>query len=106
MLFNIDIKNVAVIENISFAPQNGMSVLTGETGAGKSVLIDCVNMLLGVRTNKNLVRHGEGKASVSGAFSASNELLKLLFDAGIEADDEIIINREIKCFNHNWFFLF
>ncbi len=96
MLFNIDIKNVAVIENISFAPQNGMSVLTGETGAGKSVLIDCVNMLLGARTNKNLVRHGESKASVSGAFSTSNELLKLLSDAGIEADDEIIINREIN----------
>lgn len=95
MLFNIDIKNVAVIENISFAPQNGMCVLTGETGAGKSVLIDCVNMLLGARTNKNLVRHGENKASVSGAFSTSDELLKLLLDAGIEADDEIIINREI-----------
>ena len=95
MLFNIDIRNVAVIENISFAPQNGMSVLTGETGAGKSVLIDCVNMLLGARTNKNLVRYGANKASVSGAFSVSRKLLKLLSDSGIDADDEIIINREI-----------
>ncbi len=95
MLFNIDIKNVAVIENISFAPQNGMSVLTGETGAGKSVLIDCVNMLLGARINKNLVRYGANKAIVSGSFSVSRKLLKLLSDAGIDADDEVIINREI-----------
>ncbi len=95
MLFNIDIKNVAVIENISFAPQSGMSVLTGETGAGKSVLIDCINMLLGARINKNLVRFGESRALVSGAFSISEELSNLLLEAGIEADDEIIINREI-----------
>lgn len=95
MLCNIDIKNVAVIENMSFAPLAGMSVLTGETGAGKSVLIDCLNLILGARTNKSLIRHGEKKASVSAMFSSNDEINKLLETVGIDAEDEIIIQREI-----------
>lgn len=95
MLCNIDIKNVAVIEEISFEPQDGMSVLTGETGAGKSVIIDCVNMLLGERTNKALIRHGEKKASVCAMFTITDELKEKLLENGIEADEEIIIQREI-----------
>ncbi len=95
MLCNIDIKNVAVIEELSFEPQDGMSVLTGETGAGKSVIIDCVNMLLGERTNKTLIRHGEKKASVSAMFTITDELREKLIENGIEAEEEIIIQREI-----------
>lgn len=95
MLCNIDIKNVAVIEELSFEPQDGMSVLTGETGAGKSVIIDCVNMLLGDRTNKTLIRHGEKKASVSAMFTITDELREKLIENGIEAEEEIIIQREI-----------
>ncbi len=95
MLCNIDIKNVAVIEEISFEPQNGMSVLTGETGAGKSVIIDCVNMLLGERTNKALIRHGEKKAVVCAMFTVTDELKEKLLENGIEAEEEIIIQREI-----------
>ncbi len=95
MLCNIDIKNVAVIENLSFTPQDGMSVLTGETGAGKSVIIDCVNMILGARTNKSLIRHGAEKATVSAMFTVSDELKERLGEYGIDADEEIIIKREI-----------
>ena len=95
MLCNIDIKNVAVIESLSFTPLDGMSVLTGETGAGKSVIIDCVNMILGARANKTLIRHGEKKASVSAMFTSSDELNQQLKTVGIDADDEIIIQREI-----------
>lgn len=95
MLCNIDIKNVAVIENMSFAPLAGMSVLTGETGAGKSVLIDCLNLILGARTNKSLIRHGEKKALVSAMFTSNDEIDKLLETVGIDAEDEIIIQREI-----------
>lgn len=95
MLCNIDIKNVAVIEELSFEPQNGMSVLTGETGAGKSVIIDCVNMLLGERTNKTLIRHGENKASVGAMFTITDELREKLLENGIEAEEDIIIQREI-----------
>ncbi len=95
MLLNIDIKNVAVIEEMSFEPQNGMSVLTGETGAGKSVIIDCVNMILGARTNKSLIRHTAQKASVSAMFTSSGELKEKLTEYGIDADEDIIIQREI-----------
>ena len=95
MLCNIDIKNVAVIENLSFTPLDGMSVLTGETGAGKSVIIDCVNMILGARANKTLVRHGEKKALVSAMFTSNDELNQQLKTVGIDTDDEIIIQREI-----------
>lgn len=95
MLCNIDIKNVAVIENLSFTPLDAMSVLTGETGAGKSVIIDCVNMILGSRSNKALIRHGEKKASVSAMFTSSDEINQQLKTVGIDADDEIIIQREI-----------
>ncbi len=95
MLCNIDIKNVAVIEEMSFEPQDGMSVLTGETGAGKSVIIDCVNMILGERTNKALIRHGEKKAVVCAMFTVTDELREKLLENGIEAEDDVIIQREI-----------
>ena len=61
MLLNLDIKNAALIEHISLEVDEGMTVLTGETGAGKSVIIDSVNMILGARTSKTLVRYGEKK---------------------------------------------
>lgn len=96
MLLNIDIKNIAVIESLSFAPESGMIVLTGETGAGKSVIIDSVNAVLGARTNKSLVRYGTDKARVSAMFTVDNNIKKLLADNGIDADDEIIITREIS----------
>lgn len=95
MLCNLDIKNVAVIEELSFAPNRGMIVLTGETGAGKSVIIDSVNMVLGARTNKALIRYGTNKASVSAMFTPADGACKILSENGIEADDEIIITREI-----------
>lgn len=95
MLLNIDINNIAVIENISFSPDVGMTVLTGETGAGKSVIIDSVNLVLGARTNKTLVRYGTKKAKVSAMFSVSDELRRILSQNSIEAEDELIIAREI-----------
>lgn len=96
MLYNLDIKNVAVIENLSFAPGDGMTVLTGETGAGKSVIIDSVNMVLGDRTNKSIIRFGEEKASVCAVFSTNDEINKMLLEYGINTDeDNVIISREI-----------
>lgn len=96
MLFNLDIKNIAVIEDLSFEPGEKMSVLTGETGAGKSVIIDSVNLILGARTNKNLVRYGCEKAKVSAMFSLNSEALKVLEENGIDSeDDNLLISREI-----------
>lgn len=95
MLLNIDINNIAVIENISFSPDVGMTVLTGETGAGKSVIIDSVNLVLGARTNKSLVRHGTDRARVSAMFCVNDEIRSVLAENSIEAEDELIITREI-----------
>lgn len=96
MLFNLDIKNIAVIEDLTFEPGEKMSVLTGETGAGKSVIIDSVNLILGARTNKNLIRYGCEKARVSAMFSLNAEVLKVLEENGIETEDDcLLISREI-----------
>ena len=97
MLFNIDIKNVAVIENISFAPENGMSVLTGETGAGKSIIIDAINLLKGERTSKSLIRSGETSARVDGEFETDDEGAKKIGDIlGKDPECEVIISREMN----------
>ena len=95
MLCNLDINNVAVIEKLSFEPDRGMIVLTGETGAGKSVIIDSVNMVLGARTNKALIRYGTTRARVSAMFTADKGVFDILTENGIEPEEEIIISREI-----------
>ncbi|MBQ3037544.1 MAG: DNA repair protein RecN [Clostridia bacterium] len=96
MLSNIDIKNVAVIEKLSFAPGEAMTVLTGETGAGKSIIIDSVNLILGSRTNKDIVRYGEPKAVVSACFDCDGEIFNILEENGIDTDDStVIVTREI-----------
>lgn len=102
MLYNLDIKNVAVIENISFEPGSGMTVLTGETGAGKSIIIDSVNLILGARVNKSLLRYGSDKAVVSAMFSVNEKIRNLLEENGIDTeDDSFIINREITADGRN-----
>lgn len=68
MLLEISIKNFAIIEEISLNFENGMTVLTGETGAGKSIIIDAMNMLLGARASTEVIRHGADKAEIEGFF--------------------------------------
>ena len=97
MLLFMNIKNVALIEQteIEWAPQ--MTVLTGETGAGKSIIIDCVNLLLGARSDKTLVRYGTDKARIQGLFSASDDVLEILKDEGIETEgNSVLIDRELS----------
>ena len=97
MLLEISIKNFAIIEAISLNFEKGMTVLTGETGAGKSIIIDAMNMMLGARATTDVIRHGAPKAEIEGLFSIENsQALQELFDEqGIELGDEIIIRREI-----------
>ena len=97
MLLEISIKNFAIIEAISLNFEKGMTVLTGETGAGKSIIIDAMNMMLGARATTDVIRHGASKAEIEGLFSVENSrALQELFDEqGIELGDEIIIRREI-----------
>ena len=97
MLLEISIKNFAIIEAISLNFEKGMTVLTGETGAGKSIIIDAMNMMLGARATTDVIRHGTSKAEIEGLFSVENShALQMIFDEqGIELGDEIIIRREI-----------
>ena len=97
MLLEISIKNFAIIESISLNFEKGMTVLTGETGAGKSIIIDAMNMMLGARATTEVIRHGAPKAEIECLFSIeSNRALEEIFDEqGLELSDEIIIRREI-----------
>ena len=74
-----------------------MTVLTGETGAGKSIVIDAMNMMLGSRASIDVIRHGSPKAEIEGFFSVDKNpsLEQLLADQGIAFSDELIIRREI-----------
>ncbi len=94
MLSLLQIENIAVIERseIEFGP--GLNVLTGETGAGKSIIIDAISALLGARTSRELIRSGAANASVTAVFTDSNARI-WLEDNGIDPDDDIIINRKI-----------
>ena len=97
MLLEISIKNFAIIQSISLNFEEGMTVLTGETGAGKSIIIDAMNMMLGARATTDVIRHGAPKAEIEGLFSLENSrVLQEIFDEqGLELSDEIIIRREI-----------
>lgn len=97
MLNKLSIKNVAVIDSVDIEFYNGMTVLTGETGAGKSIIIDSINMILGDRTNKDLVRYGQEKASVQAVFDANNDVVQILDEYGIDVqENQIIITRQIN----------
>ena len=97
MLSQLFINNVAVIESASIDFENGFNVFTGETGAGKSILIDSINAVLGGRTSRDLVRTGTEKAVVSAVFTdISKETESLLEELGYDIEDELMISREIS----------
>lgn len=96
MLTNLCIENIAVIEKTEIEFENGMCVLTGETGAGKSMIIDSINIISGARTNKSLVRYGKDKASVTAVFDIDENITEYFNEIGVEAEDgQIIIRRDI-----------
>ncbi len=96
MLEQLTIKNVAVIDKLEVSFRDGMSVLTGETGAGKSIIIDSINMILGSRSNKELVRRGAEKAEVQAVFTMTDAVRGVLIENEIDTDDDcIIISRRL-----------
>ena len=98
MLLSLHIENVATIKSLDIDFESGFNILTGETGAGKSILIDSIGLLLGDRFDKSLIRTGEEEASVSGLFgNLSADALAQLLDMGVKADEEgsIFIARQI-----------
>ena len=88
MLLEISIKNFAIIEEISLNFEKGMTVLTGETGAGKSIIIDAMNMMLGSRATTDVIRHGAPKAEIEGLFTVeSNRHLTSFAERSCKMDE-------------------
>lgn len=97
MLKELYIENLAVIEKAVIPIESGLNVFTGETGAGKSILINGINAVLGQRISKDIVRSGCKKAVISALFSVGNGIVSKLREYGIDCEDgELIITREIN----------
>ncbi len=97
MLTDLNIKNFAIIDNLHVAFGPGLNILTGETGAGKSIIIDAVNLLLGMRASAELIRTGEEEATVEALFDLSHHpaILAKLVETGVECDGELLVKRVI-----------
>ncbi|MEJ5350687.1 MAG: DNA repair protein RecN [Melioribacteraceae bacterium] len=98
MLKSLLIKDYALIENIEIQFGKGLNIITGETGAGKSILIDAMGLLLGERASVDVIRKGAEKSIVEGIFeiSGNKKVNKILEEHDIEADEELIIRRELS----------
>ncbi|MFV0412788.1 MAG: DNA repair protein RecN [Oscillospiraceae bacterium] len=97
MLCEITIENVAVIEKATASFGGGFNVLTGETGAGKSILIDSINAILGNRTSRDIIRSGAAKACIWATFKGlSPKIANQLQEAGYPCEDELLLYREVS----------
>ena len=98
MLLELRVENYAVIDNVAVEFAAGLNLLTGETGAGKSILIDALALLLGDKASSDAVRHGTERATVSAVFDAESAAIGAVLEAnGIDSEDEqIILRREIS----------
>ena len=96
MLRELDIENVAVIEKANVRFYEGLNVLTGETGAGKSILIDSINAILGNRTTKDIVRSGTQKSVIFASFDdIPKAIMGVMRENGYDCDGDLILQREI-----------
>lgn len=95
MLNELHIENIAVIERADISFSSGLNVLTGETGAGKSIVIDSIGAVLGDRVSRELVRHGAEKGLVSASFDKTDAVDRWLTENEIDGEDELIVQRRI-----------
>ncbi len=98
MLYSLTVKNIALIKEVTLEFGKGLNVLSGETGAGKSIIIDSLDFVLGDRADKTLIRHGEKSATVQAVFGDDNnpEIVAILDDYGIERDENIVVKRSMS----------
>ena len=105
MLVRLMVKDFALIQHIELEFDSRFNVLTGETGAGKSIIVDAVSLLLGARANSKDIRFGCDRAIVEGTFTVGDQpqLLQLLEDLGCELDEErqLILRRELMASGKN-----
>ncbi len=96
MLHELVVENYAVVDRLRVRFHEGLNLLTGETGSGKSIVVDALGLLLGGRASADMIRSGEERARVSGLFDSGRRAASVLADAGFDTnDDEILIEREI-----------
>jgi DNA repair protein RecN (Recombination protein N) len=107
MLTDLTIKNIAIIDSLQISFKPGLTVLTGETGAGKSIIIDAVGLVMGNRASSDLIRSGEEEATVEAIFdiSALPLVKEQLADAGFDCDDELLVKRSISRSGKNRIYL-
>ena len=97
MLQSLTIKNIALIDNLTIELGNGFNVLTGETGAGKSLIIDSLSLLLGEKADKSLISYGENFASVEAVFETNlPEVLDKMEEFGLDRENTIVISRKLS----------
>ena len=103
MLIQLSVENIAIIEKLAIEFEDGLNILTGETGAGKSILIDAINALLGGRVSRDIIRLGEDKAKVEAVFEIPDKLINMLNDMGIEpsGDGTVVISRQFSVSGKN-----
>src|SRR5512145_2627664 len=98
MLVELVVENLAVVEKLRLKLHAGLNALTGETGSGKSLVVDALGLLLGGRASADVIRSGQARAFVSGVFELPLDtgLSRLLEEAGLETEDgELLIEREV-----------
>src|SRR3954469_14182691 len=98
MLTELRIKNFAIIESLTLPLARGFNVLSGETGAGKSIIVGALRLLLGERANSDVIRTGSERATVEGSFDVANrpEIQALLDERGIEVEEAVVVlKREV-----------
>lgn len=104
MLLQLDIRNIALIDKVNIEPGRGLNILTGETGAGKSIIIDSINAILGERVSRELIRTGKEKALVEAVFQVDNSRFADIFEEmGMEPEEDgtLIISREFSLSGKN-----
>ncbi|MGD0276144.1 MAG: AAA family ATPase, partial [Syntrophales bacterium] len=98
MLIELSIRNFAIIDELTITFRDGLSIITGETGAGKSIIIGAMGLLLGDRANTDMIRSGADSATVDALFDIRDkkDLRKILSEKGFTMDDELIIRRVVS----------
>lgn len=96
MIESLYIENFAIIDQVQIDFQSGMTVLTGETGAGKSIIIDAIGQLIGQRSQPSFVKNGDDYAFIEGVFSSNKEIDKILLDNNFPIDEHLVISKKIN----------
>jgi DNA repair protein RecN (Recombination protein N) len=107
MLQFLNISNIALIDDMQVEFDGGLNLLTGETGSGKSIIVDALGVLIGGRFTSELIKSGAERASIEGLFSVTSnpDLEIILENAGLTATNELIIRRELSATGRNKIFI-